>query len=566
MKVSKKIIQEAIRQEVMKENPLAGAIASVKGAAAGVKGTFQNMGANYRLSNVGSQMDQFAKKSQKAWDVNSSKAKKQIDKMMGSKNQDVAAAAQTVGQQLTQADQQVAQALDFVSNNVARTMIAAGGSSPRSMGQNVPVGSIGMEKTLSSKGIYPKMIGKKEYLQVVDLMQKIMQIGGTQSIQNFEREMIKKGVRPDRLGKREYGVEVINHLENEYLRALAAQQQQAVQGPQGQQGQSVPSFGQTQNPQSPNLAQTGLRPRPSFSNAPQSSTSQAAAPAAAPSPTAPNLAPADQHQHIQPTKRGYGVDRRFSSNEDPSNPAPKNFGSTQQQSPASMQSATQAAVSQAATGGEDSKDFENVVGNIQSSPAFKRNKSWKGKSSNLFPKVDQDDSQELPPPQEEYEYSSQYEPVKTGVRGDTEKIHNVSGIDPQRQYFNKGKSQAVSSKHFSKSDLSQENPRYSPYSATGEPLQEPIPLTRKKEKVAPTPPPIPADARKKKYPKVSKSAEKSVEKVLGEPKKKKQESDISLYYKMLQKAEKQGKQLKPNELADLKAWRAKKRKAQRQKK
>lgn len=155
MKISKKIIEEAIEKEVLKENPLSGIIAGVKGVAGGIKGTFQNMGANYRLSNIGSQMDQFAKKSKKAWDINSKKAEKQIDKMMSSKNQDVVAAAQTVDQQLQQADRQIAQTLDFVSNGIARTMIAAGGSSSQGMKQAMGfrMGTAGMENALNSKGI-----------------------------------------------------------------------------------------------------------------------------------------------------------------------------------------------------------------------------------------------------------------------------------------------------------------------------------------------------------------------------------------------------------------------------
>lgn len=569
MKPSKKIIQEAIQRELLNENPFAGAIAGVKGAVGGVKGTFQNMGANYRLSNVGSQMDQFAKKSKKAWDINSQKAQKQIDKMKNSSNQDVAAAAQTVDQQLTQADQQIGQALNFVSNGVARTMIAAGGSSSQQMNQNSTMGTQGMEKNLTGKGIYPKMIGKKEYLQVVDLMQKISQIGGMQSLSNFEREMIKKGIRPDRLGKREYGVEVINHLENEYLKLLSSQQQQAQPTP-GPQTPNVASSNLSaqavQSPQAPqaNTAPanpSGLRPRPNFSNSP--------APAV-PSPAIQNQAPSGQHQPIQPTKKGYGVDKRFSTNQDDSNPQPKNFGTNAPQ-----------AVAQAATGGEDSEDFSNIVGKIQSSPEFNKStgKSWKGKSSNLFPKVGPEGEEEAPAPQEEQSYSSQHEPNVTGTKGDTAQIHNIGGQDKSSSYFNKGRSQLVGSDKLSKSQLSQQDPRYSPYAATDEAPAEPLPLISKKQK---GPPPVPPEAKKRKFPKVQKepkSVDKSVERILGkptqkisgqtssekstqakQPKGRNREDDVSMYYRLLQQSADQGKELKPNELADLKAWKSKKQK------
>jgi hypothetical protein len=562
MKIDRKIIKEAIDKEILSENPLAGPIAGIKGAIGGVKGTFQNMGANYRLSNVGSQMDQFAKKSKKAWDLNSKNAKKQVDKMMSSKNQDVAAAAQAVDQQLQQADQQIGQTLDFVSNGVARTMIAAGGGSAKNMTSqnNASMGTAGMERSLSSKGIYPKMIGKKEYLQVVELMQKINRAGGMQNLANFEREMVKKGIRPDRLGKREYGIEVISYLENEHMKLLQGGPQQAAQDPQNQVAPQNAQANPTPQVPAPKAAAAPastnqLRPRPkvvappSKNNVgvPQTPINLSNKPApVSPDQTAstPNVAAPAQHQGIQPTKKGYGVDKRFSSNAEPTNLKPQDMGSTMKQGFAPQSQPQE---------DDDSQDFEQIMGNIQKSEPFKRMKSWNKGKSKGFPKISEfeADLDAAPAPQEDQSYSSENEPAKQKVLAGN--IQNNKSQNQDGNYFNAGQSQIPTSKKFSRDQLSQKDPRYMPYVGSGEAPAEPLPLTRQKNK---QPPSVPPEVKQRKFPKVQSQQDSSEppEKSLPSSERKRPESDAALYYKMLQKAASEGRPLKPAEMKDLQAW------------
>lgn len=122
-KPSKKVILEAIEQELLSEGPF---MAGIKGAVAGAKGAVQNTAANYRLSNIGSQMDQFVKKAQKQWDTNVKQAQKQTNKLQKSSNPEIAQSGQVVRQQLDQADQTLDQALQQVKTGVARTMMGVG--------------------------------------------------------------------------------------------------------------------------------------------------------------------------------------------------------------------------------------------------------------------------------------------------------------------------------------------------------------------------------------------------------------------------------------------------------
>lgn len=118
----KKTISDIVNNKPITEGPIASGFASLKGLGAGLSGMARGAGANMRLGQIKSQLNQFVDKTNKNWEMHKNKADSAARKLRNSRDKQISQMGDKIEVYLDTIDDQVDELTDDMTQKLPSIM------------------------------------------------------------------------------------------------------------------------------------------------------------------------------------------------------------------------------------------------------------------------------------------------------------------------------------------------------------------------------------------------------------------------------------------------------------